>query len=99
MIEPLSNYYEIKIKYVDLLTKLNYTDTAFLRTRYPTVQNKTSVNRPSIIDYTTVVIIITIFSLALILIIIFLVKSGSKNEEKFGKQVSFEALRLRLSKR
>jgi len=55
MIEPLSNYYEIKIKYVDLLTELNYTDTAFLRTRYPTV------HRPSVIDYTTVAIIVTIF--------------------------------------
>jgi hypothetical protein len=83
ILEPLSDYYEIKIKYVDLTTELNYTDTAVLYTRGAPIENETSANKPSAINYTIVITVVTIFSLVIILVIIFLVKDGGKNKQAF----------------
>jgi len=79
--QPLSDYYEIKIKYVDLSTGFNYTDSAVLYTR-GIPEKEGGANKPSVINYTIVITIATIFSLVLVLVIIFLVK-GSKNKQAF----------------
>ena len=81
ILEPLSDYYEIKIKFVDLSTGFNYTDSAVLYTR-GIPEKEGGVNKPSVIDYMIVITIATIFSLVLILVIIFLAK-GSKNKQAF----------------
>jgi hypothetical protein len=81
ILEPLSDYYEIKIKFVDLSTGFNYTDSAVLYTR-GAPEKEGGVNKPSVINYTIVITVATIFSLVLILVIIFLAK-GSKNKRAF----------------
>jgi hypothetical protein len=78
--QPLSDYYEIKIKFVDLSTGFNYIDSAVLYTRG--VPEKEGASKSPVINYTIVITIATIFSLVLVLVIIFLVK-GSKNKQAF----------------